>query len=179
MRNSSSSSFVSTSSSSWWRESEVTLSFKIYFPSISFSTHTLMLICGGMSSTGACSKVNTTGIFALWENTLGSSVSSNRHLTVEKKFFKFEVYLMQKPRGGSGVCVTSPSLSRVRTFVFKHDVRVRSESEGGQALMRLMRSGLQDSQKTLTFRALSNRGQRCNNIFPRDFSPFPSWSSHL
>lgn len=58
-------------------------------------------------------------------------MSSNRRLTVEKKFFKFEVYLMQKPRRGSGVCVTSPSLSRVRTFVFKHDVRVRSESEGG------------------------------------------------
>lgn len=67
-------------SSSWWQESEVTLSFKIYFPSISLSRHTLMLICGGMFSTGAWSKANTAGIFALWENTLWSHISSNRHL---------------------------------------------------------------------------------------------------
>lgn len=70
----------SSSSSSWWQESEVTLSFKIYFLSVSFSRRTLMWTCGGLLSTGAWSKENTTGIFALWENTLWSHVSSNRPL---------------------------------------------------------------------------------------------------
>ncbi len=152
VRNSSSSSSSSSSSfssSSWWQESEVTLSFKIYFPSISFSRRTLMWMCGGMFSAGAWSKANTTGICALWENRLWSHISSNRLLMVLtwEKSLLFKLFLMHKHREGSGVSVIiTYSYFSVKTWC--------GSEAGGSSLWWgwwcLVRSGLQDSQKTLT-----------------------------
>lgn len=113
-------------------------------------------------------------------------LSSSRSLKSDQRKKKDDVPITPDSVTLRCVCVSAcvcylPVIIMCSLFLLKHNVRVREQGEwrlwwGSWCLVR---SGRQDSQKTFPFRALSNRGQCCNNIFPRDMSPFSSQSSHL
>lgn len=157
---------LSFSSPNWWQESEITLSFKIYFSSISFSRHTLMLICQGMFITWTWSKANTTRNFALWENMLWSYISSNTHLMalthvqelgVQQCLFQ-NTYLMHKDNEPSQHLACSQLCSNWPSCHWLWKVKLANPAKCGQVF--------DEVEDVLGVGALSSRGQSCNNIFP-------------